>query len=299
MLKLKGRTLKRTGVTSIKGKKDKQRRSAIQVSKNNSSSFDGKERQIFDRGKTNGTNGNGSSVPSDRRKYTVLRITVVNHGQNQSVEEPKMLSAVGGTKDETTGLYRSTSQNSSKDLLRGTKVPLTFEMNTKGSNEGSISLNDLNSDKPIQDEKQSLSVDNANGLPLNKENTESSSDKPGKLQDQSDSKVLLEAKLNPLRIGIRLDDSQKKESETGSKEVDHVSLQDVLNDIDYTTKAANVTPEETGTEKEDTVVISLNDTNRNANHSNMKQPHIDQNEEKLGKRTAHTGKQREAKQKWH
>lgn len=264
MLKLKGRTLKRTGVTSIGGKKDKQRRSANQFSKNNSSSFDVKGRQIFDRGKTNETNGNGSMVPSDRRKYTVLRITVVNHGRNQSSGEPKMLSAVHGVKDENAELFRATSQNNSQDIMTET------------------SLNDLYSDKALSDGRQPLSAGDTHGLPLSKEVTESSSEKPGKFQDQSDSNVLLEAKLNPLRIGIRLDDDAKKESETSSKEVDNVSLQEVLNDIDYTTKAANVTPEETGSEKEDTVIVGLNNSGKNASHSNMEQPHVDQNEQNEG-----------------
>lgn len=283
MLKLKGRTLKRIGDTSIKGNREKQRRSAIQFSKNNTSSFDGKGRQIFDRGKTNETNGNGSTIPSDRRKYTVLRITVVKHGRNQSAGEPKVLSVLDGVKDENADLSRTTSINNSQDIMRGTKVPLTFQINNKGSNEEGIPLKDLYSDKPLPNDKQVLSAGNAHGLPPNKEDTESSSEKPGKSQEQSDPNVLLEAKLNPLRIGIRLDDDQKKESETSSKEVDHVSLQDVLNDIDYTTKTANVTPEESGTEKEDTVVIKLNDSSKNASHSNIKQPHVDENEDKLGK----------------
>ena len=275
--------MKRTGATSIKGRKEKQRRSAIQFSKNNSSSFDGKGRQIFDRGKTNETNGNGSTIPPDRRKYTVLRITVVNHGRNESAGEPKMFSAVDGMKDENEELWRSAPRNTSLNIIRGTKFPLSFQINTEGSDEEGISLNDLYSDKQISDDKKLLSAGNATP-PLNKENPESSSEKPGKLHDQKDSNVLLEAKTNPLRIGIRLDDDQKSESQTSAKEVDHVSLQDVLNDIDDTTKAANVTPEETGNEKEDTVVISLNDSGKNANHSNMKTPvHVDQNEQKLDK----------------
>lgn len=256
MLRLKERTLKRTGLTSLEGKKDKQRRSTNQFSKNNSSSPDGKGRQIFDRGKTNETNGNGSMVPSDRRKYTVLRITVVNHGRNQSSGEPKMLSAVDGVKDENAELSRVTSKNNSQDIIIGT------------------SLNDLFSDKPGAPTQR---------LPLNKEVTESSSDKPGKSQEQSDSNVLLEAKLNPLRIGIRLDDNAKKASETSSKKVDNVSLQEVLNDIDYTTKSANVTPEETGSEKEDTVMVGLNDSDKNVSYSNIKQLHVDHNEENLDK----------------
>ena len=259
MLRLKGRALKRTGVTSVDGKKEKQRRSANQFSKNNSTSFDGKGRQIFDRGKTNETNGNGSMVPSDR-KYTVLRITVINHGRNQSSGEPKIISAVHGVKDESAELSRTALQNTSQDIMHGT------------------SLNDLYSYKPLSDNIQPLSAGDTQGLPQNKQVTESSSEEPVKLQDQSDSNVLLEAKVNPLRIGIRLGDDAKKEPETSSKEVDHVSLQEVLNDIDYTTKVANVTPEETGSEKEDTVVVSKNDS-----HSNMKQPDVDQNEENLDK----------------
>ena len=278
MLKLKRRTLKCTGETFSEGKKDKQRRSANQFSKTNSSSFDGKERQIFDRGKTNETKGNGSMVPSDR-KYTVLRITVVKHGRNQSAVEPKLLYAVDDVKEGNAELSRTTSQNISQDILQGTKVPLTFQINTQGE----ISPNELYSDKPLSDDKQPLSAGNSHGLPQNKENTESASEKLGTLQDKSDSNVLLETKLNPLRIGIRLDDDEKKESETSSKEVDNVSLQEVLNDIDYTTKAANVTPEETGSEKEDTVVVSLNNSSKNASHSNMKEPHVDLNEESRGK----------------
>ena len=256
MLRLKERTLKCTGLTSIEGRKDKQRRSTNQFSKNNSSSPDGKGRQIFDRGKTNETSGNDSMVPSARRKYTVLRITVVNHSRNQSSGEPKMLSAVDGVKDENAELSRASSKTNSQDITIGT------------------SLNDLYSDKPGAP---------AQGLSLNKEVTESSSEKPGKLQDQSDSNVLLEAKLNPLKIGIRLDDNAKKASETSSKEADNVSLQEVLNDIDYTTKAANVTPEETGSEKEDTVFVGLNDSGKNVSDSNIKQPQVDHNEENLDK----------------
>lgn len=222
-------------------------------------------------------------IPPDRRKYTVLRITVVKHGQNQSAKEPKMLYAVDDVKEENAELSRTTSQNISQDILRGTKVPLTFQINTQGSNEEGISPNDLYSDKPLSDDKQPLSGSNAHGLPQVKENKPEFSEKPGTLQDQSDSNVLLKTKLNPLRIGIRLDDDEKKEPETGSKEVDNVSLQEVLKDIDYTTKVANATPEETGSEKEDTVLLSLNDSAKNTSHSNMKEPHFDLNEENRGK----------------
>ena len=271
-------------VTFIEEKKDKQRRSvANQFSKTNSSSFEGKGRQIFDRGKINETNGNSSMVPSDRRKYTVLKITVVKHGRNQSAGEPKMFYEVHDVKEENAELSRITSQNISQDIIHGTKVPLTFQIDTKGSNKKGISPNDLYKDKPLSDDKQLLSEGNAHGLPQSKENAESSSEKTGTVQDQSDSNVLLETKLNPLKIGIRLDDDEKKESETSSKEIDNVTLQEVLKDIDYTTKAANVKTDEIGSEKEDTVVVSSNDSGKNNSHSSIKEPHVDLNEENGGK----------------
>ena len=222
-------------------------------------------------------------VPSDRRKYTVLKITVVKHGRNQSAGEPKMFYAVHDVKEENAELSRITSQNISQDITHGTKVPLTFQIDTKGSNKKGISPNDLYKDKPLSDDKQLLSEGNAHGLPQSKENAESSSEKTGTVQDQSDSNVLLETKLNPLKIGIRLDDDEKKESETSSKEIDNVTLQEVLKDIDYTTKAANVKTDEIGSEKEDTVVVSSNDSGKNNSHSSIKEPHVDLNEENGGK----------------
>ncbi|KAL9968912.1 hypothetical protein ACROYT_G021062 [Oculina patagonica] len=269
------------GDTNIKGKREKERRSEIHNPINNSSIFDGKGRQIFDRGKANETNGNSSTKHSDRRKYTVLKITVVKHGGNKSTEEQKGLT-MDDVRDGNVELSKTTPRNASQDVVRGTKVPLTFAINTKGSSEEAIPLNDLLSDNPLPNIKKPLSTSNTHLLPAT-EATESSKEKPGKFPDQSDPNVLLEAKLNPLRIGIRLDDDKKKESKTTSEEVGQVSLQDVLKDIDDTTNAAHVTPNQSENEKEKTVVINLNDGSIHANDSNVKQQHLNKNEEKQGK----------------
>lgn len=219
----------------------------------------------------------------DRRKYTVLKITVVNHGQNQSTGgQPRVLSIVDDAKEGNTQLSKSASQNTSQDIMRGTDMPLTFKININGSNIDDIPLNDLLSDKPLPINKHLVSTSNEQVLSPNKETTESSSEKPGKVQGQSDPKVLLEAKLNPLRIGIRVDDDKNKVSETTSKQGDKVSLEDVLQDIDDTTKTANATRDEDDSSKENTVVISLNNDSKKANHSNIQQKHFDKNEEKLG-----------------
>lgn len=206
----------------------------------------------------------------------------MKHSGNQSTEEQKGLS-IDDVKDGNAEFLKTTPRNASQDVVRGTKVPLTFAINTKGSSsEEAIPLNDLLSDNPLPNVNKPLSTSNAHLLPAT-EATESSKEKPGKFPDQSDPNVLLEAKLNPLRIGIRLDDDKKKESKTSTEQVDQVSLQDVLKDIDDTTKAAHVTPDESDNEKEKTVVINLNDGSIHANHSNVKQQHLNKNEEKLGK----------------
>ena len=278
-----GHTFKRIGDTTITRKRETHRRSSIQTLKSDGSIFDGNRRQIFDRGKANETNGNGSSKHSDRRKYTVFKITVEKHARNQSTEKPKEPSIDDHARYGNEEQSKFAPRNASQDMVSATKVPLTFEINTNGSSEEVIPLSDLLSDKPLPNTKNHLSTSDANMLSTNKEPAESSKEKLGKFPDQSDPNVLLEAKLNPLRIGIRLDDDKKKESETSSKQVHQVSLQDVLNDIDETTKAVNVTPDEGDNDKEKTVVVNLNDGNVHASRLNVKQKHLDKNQENLGK----------------
>ena len=103
----------------------KPRRSAIYSVENNISISNGTERLIFDRGKVNATNANNSLKHPDTRKHTVLRITVVKHGRNQSGETPQVLSV---TNDFKQGNMRETGANArskSLDIMKGANVPIS------------------------------------------------------------------------------------------------------------------------------------------------------------------------------
>lgn len=276
-----GRTFKRVGNSIMKGEGDKQRRSATQTSKHNTLIFDGKGRQIFDRGKAKETSGNVSADDSNRRKHMVFKITVQRQGRYQSPEDPKVFSMYNDLKDGNVELSKPAPINASQDMVHGTQVPLTFEANNNGSSEEVIPLGDLLNDQLLPNTTEPISSNNTSVLPPDKEPAESSNQKPANFPSQSDPNVVVEAKLNPLRIGIRLDDDKTKESETSSKQGDHVSLQDVLKDIDDTTEAAQAIPDEGKNDKEKTVVVNVND--KHINDSNTKQQNLDNDKEKLGK----------------
>lgn len=163
--------------------------------------------------------------------------------------------------------------------MKGTNVPLTFQVNHKGSSEEDIPLNDLYSDKPLPDDKQPSSA-SIEHVPPQKEAIQSLTEKP---QGQSDSNVLLEARLNPLRIGIQLDDNKKNEAESTTQQTGKISLQDVLKDIDDTSRKANPSLDESDADKENSVLISLNDGNVKDNHSTSKQQHLIKDDGNLGK----------------
>lgn len=264
-------------------KKGKQRRSAIHSVKNNGSISDGTEKQIFDRGKANETNVNNSTKRPDTRKYTVLRIAVIKHGRNQSSETPKVLSVLDDLKGGNLQQIVTTPRNKSLNIMKGTNVPLTFQVNSKESSEEDIPLNDLYSDKPLPHDKHHSSENKERLLPPQKETSQPLTEKPEKPQGQSDSNVLLEAKLNPLRIGIQLDDDKKNEAESTTQQTEKISLQDVLKDIDDTSRKANPSLDESDADKVNSVLISLNDGNVKDNHSTSKQQHLIKGDGNLGK----------------
>lgn len=272
-------------IKSSIGKGANQRRSAIGFPNSNSSITDSKGRQIYDRGKSNDTDGMNSTKPADKRKHTVLRITVIKHSRNQTTGQSKVLSVGNKLKDVNTAL-RTSPQRAAQDILQDTKVPLTFRVNTKTSNEENTPINKLLSDKPLPNDKH----DSNAGIVLEHPKTspeqgiaDSAAENAPKSQDKLESNVVLEAKLNPLRIGIRLNDDKKQEAQQTSEEVDHISLQDVLKDIDDSSKTGNATGDQSNPEKENSVVIDLNDDSSKGNKSITKQEKIHENDEKQGK----------------
>lgn len=246
---------------------------------NNSFIADSKGRQIYDRGKTNETDRANTSEPADNRKHTVLRITVTKQSQNQNTGQPKVLLLDNSPKDKSTAMLQATAQRTVQDMLQGVRIPLTFHVNTKPPNED-VSINKLLSDMPLPKDKEDFNTSNALQNP---KISESPTGKSPDIQDKLEPKVVLEAKLAPLRIGIHLDEDKKNDAENDSAEIDHVSLQDVLKDIDDSSKTSNTTEVESNPEKENSVVIDLNDDTTKGSKPNVKQTNFDKNERKLGK----------------
>ena len=243
------------------GKRANKRRSAIGFPNTNSSLTDSKGSQIFDRGKANETNGKNTSKLEDKRKHTVLRITLIKHAGNRATEQQKVLPFGNDPKTESNALSRASPQKATQDMLQDTRIPLTFQVNTKPSNGEDVPINKLLSDKPLPNDNHDLSANSPLEYPKTSpdKGENGSGEKSPKLQDKLEPNMVLEAKLNPLRIGIRLDDDKKKDAQNTSVGVNHVSLQDVLKDIDDSSQASNATGDENTLEKENSVIIDLND----------------------------------------
>ena len=248
---------------------------------NNSFIADSKGRQIYDRGKTNETDRANTSEPADNRKHTVLRITVSkqSQNQNQNTGQPKVLLLGNSRKDKSTAMLQATAQKTVQDMLQGVRIPLTFHVNTKPPNED-VPINKLLSDKPLPNDKEDF---NTSSALQNPKLSESPTGKSPDVQDNLEPKVVLEAKLAPLRIGIHLDEDKKNDAENDSTNVDHISLQDVLKDIDDSSKTTNATEVESNPEKENSVVIDLNDDTTKGSKPTSKQTNFHKNERKLGK----------------
>ena len=259
-------------IKSSIGKKAHQRRSLIGFA-------DSKGRQIYDRVKTIETDRANTSELADKRKHTVLRITVTKQYRNQNNGQAKVLLLGNSLKDNSTALLRATAQKAVGEMLQGVKIPLTFHVNTKPSNED-LPMGKLLSDKPLSNDKEDFNTSSAIHYPKISESTTGKS--PG-AQDKLEPKVVLEAKLSPLRIGIHLDEDKKNDTENDSTEVNHVSLQDVLKDIDESSKTTNATEVESNPAKENSVVIDLNDDTTKGNKPTIKQENFDKNDGKLGK----------------
>lgn len=260
----------------------KPRRSAIYSVENNISISNGTERLIFDRGKVNATNANNSFKHPDTRKHTVLRITVVKHGRNQSGETPQVLSV---TNDFKQGNIRETGANArskSLDIMKGANVPISFQVSGRGSGEKDVLLNDLYGGKQISFDGRS-SNESSEHVPQQKEDSDLSAQDPDKQQGKTDSKVLLEAKLNPLRIGIQLDGDKTSKEESTNQPTESISLQEVLKDIDDTSQKADPSLDENKGKKENAVLISLNNENVKDDDSHGTQQHVVKEDENLGK----------------
>ncbi|XP_022785540.1 cell wall protein IFF6-like [Stylophora pistillata] len=260
----------------------KRRRSAVYSIESNRSISSGKETQIFDRGKVNVTIANNSLKYPDARKYTVLRITVVKHGRNQSDETSKVLSVANDLKQENMLEKGANARDKSLDIMRGANIPLSFQVNGKGSSEKDGSLNDLYGGKPITFDRHS-SNESSEHVPLQKGDADLSTQKPDNQQGKTNSKVLLEAKLNPIRIGIQLDGDKNNKEESVTQPSENISLQEVLKDIDDTSRKADPSLDENNGDKENNVLISLNDGKVKDDHLHVRPQNTVKDKENLDK----------------
>ena len=166
------------------------------------------------------------------------------------MEQPKVLINDIYPNGDSMALLPYIQRKVAHDLWQGTKIPLTFHINTKPVNEDKLPMNEVLSDKPFPNDK----------LNTNK-NNEKLSDSPDEKtrQGKLESNVILsEGKLNPLSIGIRLDEDKNKESAPGA-ESNQISLQDVLKDIDDTSRKYNSSGKDGNPQKDNSVFIDLND----------------------------------------
>lgn len=263
-------------IKSSIGKKSNQRRTVIGFPNNNSSTSESKGRQIYDHENTSDldTVGTNSSSTSDKRKHTVLRITFIKRARNQTAEPQRVLLVGNNPKDDSSALLRTSPQKVVQDTLQDTTIPITFHVNRKPVNLENLPINKLLSDKPFPNNQHDFNTSSALQHPQIL--------KPPEREDKPESNVVLEAKLNPIRIGIRLDGNKKNEAKENSKEVSHVSLQDVLNDIGDSSKTIKTT-DKSRPENEESVVIDLNDNLNKGNKPTMKQTDSKESDGKLGR----------------
>lgn len=234
------------------GKKSDKRRSLSNTSFINNTNG----RQIYDRGKTNERDATNFSVPLDNRKHTVFRITIVKHAGNHTIQRPKVL--INGTypSEDFNSMLLNSREKAVHDILQDTKIPLTFHVNTKPVNEDNLPMNEVLSDKPFANDKhQSNTTDAPSKLRM----SDSASEKNPDGQEKLESNVILETKMNPVSIGINLDEDKTKEARPGSSASKQISLQDVLEDIDYSSRKYNATRDVGNPQKDNSVLINLND----------------------------------------
>ena len=167
------------------------------------------------------------------QNFKVFRITFLKRNRNQSSGQPNVISLLGNLNDGN-GKLSNLLQNISRDILRTAKQPLSHHSRTARKNIKGILLSDILSEQPkdkggevnilepFPNEKQDASRTNAD--------TENSMTRL--LQHRSESNVIVEAKLDPLRIGIRLQDDKQRNPDMKPTPNKHASLQEALEDVD-------------------------------------------------------------------
>ena len=242
------------------GKKSDKRRSLSNTSFINNTNG----RQIYDRGKTNERDATNFSKPLDNRKHTVFRITIVKHAGNHTIQRPKVLINGIYPSEDFNSMLPNSRKKAVHDILQDTKIPLTFHVNTvSGSvNEDKLPMNEVLSDKPFVNDKH---LSNTTDAPAKLKMSDSASEKNPNGQEKFESNVILETKMNPVSIGINLDEDKTREPRPGSSTSQQISLQDVLEDIDYSSRKYNATKDVGNPQKDNSVLIDLNDNSDQSN----------------------------------
>ena len=170
-------------------------------------------------------------------------------------------------------------------MLQDTKVPLTFHVNTVTANEEHIPINKVLSDKPIPNDEHDFNTSSALEYPTtfpHKETVNSAAGKPLNTEDKSKPDVVLGIGY-PIRIGIKMDNDKTIEQQNNSNGAHHIWLQDVLKDIGDSSETTNASQNESNPEKENSVIIDVNNDSSKTNELATKQNNAHINDVKLGK----------------